>query len=118
MKFALCPSPIVPVGGFDSYCGTSIILSFGSRSKPELDSVFSTINKGHHKIRDSLIAGGRAAFDVLHPSVIYVLNNGANITESPTNKTGARDFTIEVIKNIQTHGDVLNAEIMKEFALL
>jgi hypothetical protein len=114
-----CPSEAAPVKSFDTFCGTSIIITLSDNFTGEIEKPLELlITRGHLEVRTGLIDIGQPMFDIVHPSVIYLTNHGANISDLQSNKKIYRDFAAQVSDNVQGRGQPLSRELLMEYGML
>jgi Putative rhamnosyl transferase len=117
------PSNYVPVDGYDTYCGTSIV--FTLRSSDLENSSVSTLENwplnffslGHGSVRSLLIENNTPLLDINEPKGVYIINSGQNISIFSTNQDSFRSFLSSVIERIALHGRPLSKAQLKEFGL-
>ena len=71
----------------------------------------------HSRIRENLSDAGHPLMDIQHPSVVYILNSGENLSYHTTNGTDRIEHADRVISHIQTYGSPLSPSLLKEFGL-
>lgn len=117
-RYLPCPSAAIPVEGFDRFCGSSIILTLSEDLRKTRNGPLDIHTVGHDKIRRTLIDENRPLLDILHPSAIYIINSGENISLYDSNDGGRKGFMQQVIWHIQTQGTPMSQDMMREFGLL
>jgi hypothetical protein len=76
----LIPNQQSPVPTFDQICGSSIIVTLGSRNSRENEAYLNYIwKKGHHMIRERLKESSRTMEVIPFPAAVYRINHGENI---------------------------------------
>ena len=114
-KILPCPSPGIPVQGFDSYCGSSIIYNLNAKSSTNQNLANLIGFEGHHKSRSRAIAFNQPLLDIPEPLAIYVLNSEENLS---INYGVENNFTKHVINEVDKEGTALNTAQILEFGLL
>lgn len=112
-----CPSESINVEGFDTFCGTSSILTLSEEHRALSGWPLDFLTFGHNKIRLALIDAGRPLLDIQHPSAIYVLNSGENVSLHESNNQARQTFVKYVIAQIKKAGRPLSPSLLKEFGL-
>jgi glycosyltransferase involved in cell wall biosynthesis len=117
------PSRFVPVNGYDTYCGSSIVFTLRNQNfEITVGSSYhnwplSFWSLGHGQVRQKLIENKTPLLDINEPMGVYVINSGENLSALSSNTDGYRSFLNSVVTNIQTHGRPLSKAQLIEFGL-
>jgi hypothetical protein len=117
------PSRFVPVDGYDTYCGSSIVFTLRNHNfEITVGSSYQNWplnfwSLGHGQVRQKLIENKTPLLDIDEPMGIYIVNSGENLSALSSNIEGYRSFLKSVISNIKTHGRPLSKAQIKEFGL-
>jgi hypothetical protein len=117
-KLMPCPHPLIAVDGFDSYCGSTIILKITTDVPWELNWPFDILDLGHNHIRKTLIEKQRALMDIDHPSVVYVLDGQNSMSRFLGNQKTETSFLEYVLGVLQKHGKIFSPILLREFGLV
>ena len=116
-KILPCPSKAIQVDGFDTYCGTSIILTLGAAANPNAYGPDFVAGMNHHVIRSTMMKSGHPLLDIEAPMAVYLLNTGENITRLAGNMPEHIDFFHDVTMLVRAHGVAMTEAQREEFGL-
>jgi hypothetical protein len=111
------PSKFVPVEGFDTYCGSSIIFNLATCQNESTSRKSRLWQTGHNIVRATAIANDTPLHDCWESMGIYMLNHGDNISMLESNKPPHKSFAQQTIENINRHGSPLTKAQLIEFGL-
>lgn len=116
-KMLPCPSEMIQVDGFDTYCGTSLIYTLADNVRLPDNWPISIVELGHDKVRRTLREAGTPLLEIEEPLIVYVLNSGENMTMDPHDNNPYRAFAKYVSQAIATHGAPFSRAQLDEFGL-
>jgi len=118
-KLLPCPSNLINVDGFDTYCGSSLIYNLKRSEGPPYDNwPIPVVQLGHNKVRKAMLESGHPLLQIEVPLVAYVLNSGENITMQEATDNPYLAFADYVTNAISTHGRPMSRQELDEFGLL
>ncbi|MBG1233044.1 glycosyltransferase family A protein [Aestuariivirga litoralis] len=114
-KVALCPSELIKISHFDSFCGSSWVFSLSPQSTLPRGWLRLVKNTGHHQVREALSASGTSIHNIEQPLAIYLLNTGHNMSGAGTSDSTPGYYGTNGAAIAAKHGRALTPEESKEF---
>ncbi len=111
------PGKHVRVTGFDTYCGTSIIMNLKFNAAKGSGSLAQLWDTGHNLVRAAAIENSTPLLELNVPLGIYMLNSGENISKLESNAPRLRLFEKHIVENINRYGSPLAKAQLMEFGL-
>jgi hypothetical protein len=111
------PSEFIPLNGFDTFCGTTIVFNMLNVPSGDLTPLSCLWLEGHNLVRAAAIANNTPLDDFTEPLAVYIMNNGENISMHMSNDAHRRSFAERTIETIKRHGAPLTKAQLEEFGL-